>query len=414
MNNIITNIPNRGDIAVGNLLTKKVEFIKFATFVLSELDTSRYEIEGVVVKRNGKKVLIAHNTRRDSKTWCSRYQWKLTGYTTDGTDRTGVISIRDNSSASANTDYTVSYNASTYAELVAQLNTFFADTTNPVFQTQDWYAFLEEDGIKLQCNYTFWQQDSYNTGKTGFTFTKNTMADVDALANMRRNHGGAGGEGSISNMARAISYFRADISSSTYNPTSVLTSIKTTYPVCLPAYLGTSQHRQTDCCAILRNTYGQGEAGWLKYLESCRPVVPTDYGNMGIRNGLELTNILAAKTYTSSTKTNEPMCLAAKYCADTETQCLPKGKWHLPTPEEVYHILDGVEYGTNNSRNADILNAALYKAGGNAINNGSGLWSCSRSYSSIAWHAYGSIGFFYRYYFCYTYSCVPVSLYKIA
>ena len=97
--------------------------------------------------------------------------------------------------------------------------------------------------------------------------------------------GGTGGEGAISSWPIALAYFRADNSSTTYNPSSDVTDIKRGYPICLPGYLGTSTY-QSDHCAALRAVYGEGEAGWLKFMESCLPVVPSDFGNMGMDFGM--------------------------------------------------------------------------------------------------------------------------------
>ena len=223
---IFTNLPEKGDAAVGNLLTGKVEFIKGDSYEASLLDLAAYEKVGAVVRRQGKAVTICGLTQATKK-WSDRYSWKLTGYTLDGTDRTGVLSIRESSDSwAANHDYTVAYNASTVADLVTQLNAFFADNTNTVFQTQDWYAETDGENITLTLAYTDYRQASYNTGKTGFTLTANFLPDVVAHANVRRKNGYNGGEGAIHSYYRALAYFRQDLSSATYNPNTEVTSKK--------------------------------------------------------------------------------------------------------------------------------------------------------------------------------------------
>ena len=55
-----------------------------------------------------------------------RWLVKLTGFTLDGTDRTGTLSVRIASDEwAANHDYVISYNASTVESFVAQLNAYF-------------------------------------------------------------------------------------------------------------------------------------------------------------------------------------------------------------------------------------------------------------------------------------------------
>ena len=392
---ILTNNPRRGDAALGVLGSNKVVFATNESMMSAALDTSKYEYLGPVLKRKGNDVLYAYHTNT-GKVWCERYSFKLTGYTLDGAAHSGVLSIREASDSwAANHDYTVNYSASTVDEMVQWLNTFFLNTANPVFQTQDWYAQKEsDDSITLHFAYTSWQQASYNTGKTGFTLTANLMPDVVALANIRRKNGAVGGEGVISSWERALAYFRNDNSSTTYNPSSDVTDVKRGYPICLPGYLGTSQY-QSDHCAALRAIYGEGEAGWLKFMQSCLPVLPSDWGNMGIRDGKARTQVLASKTYVSHKKTTAtPLCPAAFYCADIATSTQPKGTFHLPTTEEVYDILDGIKYGTNASRNADIVNALQNRMNKSAISNGSYLWSCCRNNALGAWFAGGFGGFF--------------------
>ena len=149
-------------------------------------------------------------------------------------------------------------------------------------------------------------------------------------------------------------------------------------------------------------------------MASCRPVRYTDFGNMGMTDGLERTKLLASKTYSSLTKSESPLCQAASYCYNTETVCIPKGNWFLGTTRDIDELLDGIHYGTNGSRTADPLNATLYKLGGSAISNGSYVWSCLRYSSSYAWLAVGGGGFFYDGHMYYSHLAVPLSLYKLA
>ena len=409
---IFTNIPRRGDICLGRLSDNKVLFARLDSITaLSDIPASTYEINGVVADvRDGESLVVyKQNT---SKIWAERYYFKLTGYTLDGAEHCGVISVRQASDNwAANHDYTFTYTASTLDDFVSQLNTWFA-STEP-FNTQGWYAEEGDGFVNMNFQYTSWQQTSYNAGKSGFTMTANLLPEYSALANIRRKNGFAGGEGVISNMYRALTYFRNDNSSTTYNPNADVTNVKRSYPICLPGYLGTSQY-QSDHCAFLRSVYGEGEAGWKKFMESCLPVVPTDWGNMGMRDGLARTSYLAVQTYNSSTVTGGVLCPAAKYCYDTATTTLPLGNWHLPTIDEVYRVLDGIKYNSEGSdRNLDILNKALNLIGGSAISNGSYVWSCLRGSAYGAWGAYGHHGFFGSGGMYFTYLAVPVSLYKL-
>lgn len=404
---VLTNKPKRGDAVLGVLATGKLAYATHESMMNNVLDTTVYEYIGPVLERRGSKVLYAYRTS-SSEQMAARYSFKLTGYTTDGTDRTGTLRIY--TAASTTADYEVAYNASTVDELVTQLNTFFLDTTNPVFQTQDWYAQKNaDDSITLHFAWTFNDQRSCS-GRNGFTLTSNLYPDWKNLASFRRVNG-AVGSGALSSLYKTLAYFRTDRSD--YSPSTDVTSIARG-PVCLPAYLGTSQY-QSDHCALLRSVFGEGEAGWVKFMQSCLPVLPSDWGCNGVKDGKARTQYLASQMYTShKVSENTPICSAAAYCANVETAVLPKGTFWLPTPAEVVTMLSDVRYNTVASRNADIVNELQNRMGYSAISCGSTYWTCVRYSASFAWYASGSYGVFNYGYMLYRYVAVPVSLAELA
>lgn len=402
--NVFTKYPLWGDAVVGNLTTKKVQFIKADTFVPSAL-SSAYEMIGAVGGVYGRKVLVCYKNNV-AKMWCSRIEWKLTGYTLDGTDRTGVISYRETSSATANTDVTISYNATTIEGLVANLNTAFVSGT---FATQNWYAYVQNGVVRIGCDWSFWAQNS-NTAKNGFTFSLDILPGVTSSTAFLRKNGVRSGEGAGFNEDRLYAYSKNDTSSTTYNPASDVTSVKTTYPVCLPAYLGTSQY-QSDHCAFLRSFYGEGEEGFKKYLKAQMAVDNTHYGVSGIDDAPERTKALAAFKYSLADGVEKPICPAADYCINTATEVIKD--WFLPSPAHLLSILKPVKYGTNGSRNADNLNKVLWAMGGDYISNGRSCWSSFRYGTHGAWVTSGGGGFFgYGHAYC-GFQALPVSLIDI-
>ena len=409
MKNQFVIYPKKGDIWVCNRISREDEYIVRESYDATALDLAIYDIIGVVGERNGDDILGVFKQNASNK-WLNRWSWKLTGFTLDGTDRSGVLSIREaTDSWAANVDYEIAYNASDKASLVSQLNTYFGANLT----TQDWYAELKGEDIIVSCDCLSWQQQSYNAGKTGFTLTQYSLPETTALANITRRHGGTGGEGVISSWDRALAYFRADNSSTSYNPNTDVTSIKRNYPICLPGYLGTSQH-QSDHCALLRSTYGEGEQGWLKFMASCLPVRPTDFGNMGQKFGEELGAKIGPQRFSTLAKTNQPVSPAFNYAYEAHTDTKPKGFFCMPTVDDLTAILDGLHYGTNSNRNSDPINDGLQRINGSAISNGSGLWSCCRSSSYYAWSASGGGGFFGSYGCLYSSNgVVPVAHLKV-
>ena len=404
------SIPKRGDYCIKKIEDKSVHYIDIDSIAsISDIDDG-YELVGIVCGYINGEVLVVRNPVSHDDTWCDILQYVLTGYTLDGTDQSGVLSIRDNSTATSNTDYTIPYNATTKEELVEQLNIFFSN--NDAFKNQGFYASIDDDKVIVHYHFIFNNQSYYIVGKNGFTLTQNTIPDIIASEIFRRKNGVQLGDGVISNMERALVYFRDDNSNSAYNPTNVVTSVKVTSPICLPGYLGISSYRDGDKCEFLRAVYGEGEEGWKRFMNSFLPVYPTDCGIINT-TGKELTKVLASKRYNDLDKVDEPMCKAAYYCYSMTSTTIDEGEFWLPGVQELSIILDGIKYGTVNDRNADIVNKALYKVGWASISNNAYYWSACRGSFRSGWYSYGNYGIFYYGYFFYRYACLAVSLYPL-
>ena len=336
-----------------------------------------------------------------SKTFASavmfeRWFVKLTGFTLDGTDRTGTLSVRESSDGwEVSHDYTVGYNADSAEALVAQLNTYFK--ANAPFTSQDWVAEADGDGnVTLHFSYVNYRQASYNTAKDGFAVTAATAPGWVATQRMLRRNGRRDGEGTIINQPRALTYFRNDNTSTTYNPASDVTTRKVSYPICLPGYLGTSQH-QSDHCAYLRGIYGEGEVGWLKFMEGFLPVRPSESGIYDeSRYGTEKGNTyyLAGITYTGQDGVEKYASPAARLAANLgyDHELLGQGEWVLPDIDHVFSIVGQLRYPTTHDRDADPVNSALKAIGAPALGNNGGVWSCSRCYPDGGWFAFGLYG----------------------
>lgn len=369
------------------------------------------------------KIAIVHKANA-SKAWSQIYSYRLTGYTLDGTDRTGVLSIREASNSwASNVDYEVAYNADNLDDFIDQLNEFFQDTTNPAFQAQNWRAIKNGEAVDLVFLYTSWQQANYDTGKTGFSLSANLLPDILATSAMLRKNGQRSGDGAISNWDRALAYYRNDNGTSSYQggrTSDQGSNIKQTYPINLPTWLGTSTQNPGDFCAGLRAIYGEGEAGWLKFMATCLPLIPTQYGIMGDKKtyGDSKTNTykMAGKTFEKQDGTTVPSFPAADYCAAVtyNHDLLSRGNWVLPDAELVSSILKTIKYGTSASRTADPVNRALLAIGGSAISNGSSVWSSSRNSAYGAWYALGGYGYFYHYSLCNSYLALPVVLLDVS
>lgn len=417
--NVIVDIRSAktGSIAVldGN---HALHFVSVETFSSASF-MSNFEVVGVV------RIGVDHPSYRGKvaimykapagKLLSIIYQYRLTGFTCDGTARTGTLSIREASdSLAANHDYTISYNAANELALVGQLNTYF--NANEPFKTQGWVAKLNDDNtIDLLFKFTDWRQAGYNTGKAGFALSANLFSEWIATTAMLRANGQRSGEGTITNWSRALAYFRNDNSSTTHNPSKDVTSVKVTYPICLPGYLGTSQY-QSDHCAYLRSVYGEGEHGWLKFMASFLPVRPTEYGSNGDKakygDARKNTYYLASQKYVDADGNTQPASPAADFAANIafDHELLKKGQWVMPDSDLLFDTTVGIEYPTTNNRDADVINRALKAIGAPAFGNDSNVWSCSRYNASGCWCAGGNSGYAGNYALSSSFLVVPLVL----
>lgn len=232
------------------------------------------------------------------------------------------------------------------------------------------------------------------------------MPEIVSHASIRRKHGGNTSDGAISSMARALIFYHGDNGAESYNGgrTTEQTSIKQAYPINLPTWLGTSTKNPGDFCAPLRATYGEGEEGWKRFMKSCLPVTPTDYGDMGVHDGKPICKPLAQITGRKMSSSDivslmTPFARAYNLMGNT----FSNGDFWIPTVEEIAVILEGENTST------DPLNLGLAAIGGSTVLNSAGLWSCLRYSANGAWVADGYLSFFGGYVLYGSYRVVPVS-----
>ena len=372
--------------------THALRFISVDTFSSASF-MSDFEIVGVVVigvdhpSFRGQIAIMYPTTQSNQMTTIC--QWKLTGYTLDGTDRTGTLSILEASDKwAANHDYVISYNATDENTLINQLNTYFK--SNEPFKTQKWSAYIDEDNaINLVCNFDIYSQPIRNKGTEGFILTNNVLSGWIGGGSILMMNGYRTNNSAIANWTRALNYFKND--NTRYNPSQNVTTTKLQDPICLPAYLGTSQY-QSDHCAYLRSVYGDGEEGWLKFMQSFLPLRPAEYGIIGDKakygDARRNTYYLASQKYVDVDGNTHPTSPAANFAANIafDHELLKKGQWVMPDADLLFDVIGGIKYPTINDRNADVINRALNAIGAPAFGNINYIWSCSRNTVPFCWY----------------------------
>ena len=399
---------------------KAIHFVATSTFNKTTFPAS-YEIFGIVAigvdhpDFRGEVAVMSHQFT--GAPLSTRYYFKLSGYTIDGAEHTGVLSIRSASDNwAANQDYTITYKADNIVALVSQLNAYFK--ANEPFVAQDWVAIADTNGdVLLHFKYTAWQQAAYNTAKSGFSVVSATAPQWKSTSRMFRMNGQRNGEGTITNMPRALAYFREDKSTTAYNPATDVTTAKLSYPICLPGYLGKSKY-QSDHCAYLRGIYGEGEEGWLKFMLSFLPVLPSEYGIFDDSTyGTEKQNTyyLASLKYVGQDGEEKYVSPAARLAAERGFghELLKRGEWVIGKMSRIFSIVGQLRYPTTPDKFADKVNAALAAIGAPALGNNSYVWSCSRNGEYGGWVASGNNGFAGNNGLCSSGLAVPLVLLKV-
>ncbi len=400
---------------------KSIRFIATSTFNKTTFPES-YEIFGVVA------IGVDHPDFRGEVTVMSqqfapaalstRNFFKLSGYTLDGAEHTGVLSIRSASDNwAANQDYTITYKADNIVALVSQLNAYFK--SNEPFVAQDWVAIADTNGdVLLHFKYTTRLQ-SYNTAKSGFSIVEANALQWKPTLRMLRMNGQRNREGTITNMPRALAYFREDNNDAVnYNPNTDVSTTKLIFPICLPGYLGKSKY-QSDHCAYLRGIYGEGEEGWLKFMRSFLPVLPSEYGIFDDSTyGTEKQNTyyLSGLKYVGQDGVEKYVSPIARLAAERGFghELLKRGEWVIGKMSRIFSIVGQLRYPTTPNKFADKVNAALAAIGAPALGNNLNIWTCSRFDRDKCWSVNGSGGFAYYGFLHDLYLGIPIVLLKVS
>ena len=418
---VLTKTPERGDIGVLDA-EKKLRFITFDSFKLSALPEG-WTVVAPVEWRRGRKVKM--NRVLGNYKWAKYFLWNVTGFTADGAEHAFSFKV-----TVSNVAYTCSgnYSGTDIDEVAASMNEIVSVFD---FGGQKYHVYVRDGKLILS-------HDTYASylavTATGVTVTAWVGSELAASTATARYNGAKTGEGSVINLDRALIYFRADLSSATYNPTSEVTSIARTYPVCLPAYLGTSANRkdgdiQLDYCSFLRAYYGEGEEGWIKHVKDCMALFPSTYGvfNSAVYGeGKKNTYLLAGQRAEDHDGNDDELYPAFDAVAafDLGADGFRAGDWYIPKLGELVELKRGITYpaiyvkGTGSvnvaAKDADILSRAYDKANLTQLANNSNAWASTRYSTSSAWGFLGSYGVAVSYVFYLAFQAVASVLYELS
>ena len=383
--NVVTKSPKVGDIVCYDE-NRKVKFIALDTFHAGTFPAA-WETVGVVVLRKGNQVTIC-SKYNESKKFMEVYPYIVTGYQLDGSEHTAQLRLHGKPSTT--TYYEFKYTANSDSEFVTQLKQFL--TANG---ETDWSAYLMDGKVYLQ--YDNYESPEYYTSAityaAGLMLTAKVTTDYPAqpVFRMRSDTLGFG----IWNARRAKEYFRSDLQFSDYNPSSNVSNVPS-YPVCYPAFCGTSQY-QEDHCLYLRQRYCKDPnhptvAEWEKYIDDLTHIIPYSLGGHASkwRDGKVLSDKIKDVEYQATAGIRKKLYSGIDYCSQ-----FFDGKGYMPSVTEFIECFRNVTYGLAGVTRdkADEINRSLFKMGGSSIGSNISRAVMARIYSNTCLVAGGSGGF---------------------
>ena len=397
--NVVTANPKVGDVVCYDE-NRKVRFIALDTFEAGTFPVA-WETVGVVVLRKGNKVTIC-SKYNESKKFMEVYPYIVGGYTLDGSEHTAQLRLHGR--PGTDTWYEFRYTASTDSEFVAQLKQFLTDNGET-----DWSAYQMDGKVYLQYdNYT--SIEWYNvscTQATGLTLTAKVTADMPEFHPDFWRKCGNRGLGVWHTEKAKLSY-KSDSDMAAFNPSSDISSVPS-YPVCWPAFAGTSQY-QDDHCHWLRQKYCKDPDNpkieeWERYIDSLTHLIPYEIGGHApkFRDGKTLSDMVKNVEYQAADGIRRKLYQGIDWCTRVF-----EGNGYMPSLSEFVEAFGNIIYGLTGVLGAesDPVNRSLNSIGGYSV-------SCMKTYhtairsGSYCVHVACSSGIIDNYYFHYSLTCVP-------
>ena len=422
--NVIVDKPKRGDVMC--VKDGQVVWIDGLSINPEQL-SSEIEPVGICLKIKGNKALVRYREEKSFR-WSAGERLELpnSSIMNDGAEHTLQITLN----GKVNSNPFV-YTASTRAEFVEKLNTWFLandtnysaelvelDTDKPAVDTSD-----VKDG------------DSYrNRIVVNARFTKNNSNTINIK-------GIGAGTRAIGKHIKAVNYYYINngftrnneggccrakyydyIQSSQKAPTGPMTNVNI---VTGGMFSGKCPARLVDFtdnqkCQILRDNF----ANYNEYLESMLAKFPCGKGGLitEFPSGKENTYKLSDCTFLDNAKGEQsPLYLAANWAASISLNApkLGKGNWWLPSSAEITEIMRDITYDTSFwETNPDIINRVIAKltsisnSGWSMLSASTYRWASSRYGQNSAYLYSGPYGFLYNGSFYYGNTVAPITLYE--
>ena len=356
--NVVTTQPKVGDIVCYDE-NRRLRFIELDSYREGTLPAA-WETAGLVVIREGDAVTVMSKELK-LLPWCPICLYLVSGFTLDGEEH--VTTVKRNS----DTVTDIAYSGTTLSEVAEDLKAGFAAVAEEFpFDL----VFAVEDAAVRITDYSGLSRNSLSfSGLTTRTpIREMSLYDKRGYPGLAVVADGYVTSG-VPNVAAAVDYFKEDINNSRYNPSADMTRYGD-YPICWPAFAGTSQY-QSDHCLWLRQRYCADPAHpkveeWEEYIDDLVPKSPWMTGAFAprYRDGAVFSAALKDVTYQAKDGSRKPLYPAV----NTASELLDGG--YIPTQYEFYEMFRNVTYGLSDitSTTADTINRSLHAIGGNEIN----------------------------------------------
>lgn len=381
--NVLVTQPKVGDALVLDE-NGDIKFIALDTFVNSSFPSGWTKV-GVVYEVLGKKVKYVAHTNLGGIKYSAVWRLKITGYTLDGTDRSGVLTTYNNSGTA--TTLTFNYNASTKEDFVSQFNTW-ASTSGNDPNNRSYYMYIDDDeNIEfVEGNYTTYRQhsDGFSSGLSSSTNVALEIPDITWNLDM-------------------------DGYSRIYNTVNI-GAIKRWGGRTLSSAEAVGTNNIPISQASFNGDYGVNYraiySSYDEYLEHNCTKIPVNRGVCSWRDvGRQYTYALANLTYQTKTGDTAYMYTAPHSVSTfgySANENVAPGTWYIPDVEEMVTLMRPITVGNSGISSVsqyDPVNRTIYAMGGSTISTNAGRWCSCRYNSYYMWfyvsYGYLSYNFFY-------------------
>lgn len=357
--NVVTTQPKVGDIVCYDE-NRRLRFIELDSYREGTLPAA-WETAGLVVIREGDAVTVMSKELK-SLPWRPICIYLVSGFTLDGEEH--VTTVKRYS----NTVTDITYSGTTLSEVAEDLKAGFAAVAEEF--PFDLAFAVEGETVRI----TDYSGLSYNALSFSGLSTRTPIKEMSLYD--RRGYPGlsvvADGyvTSGVPNVAAAVDYFKEDINDSRCNPSADMTRYGD-YPICWPAFAGTSKY-QSDHCLWLRQRHCKDPENptfeeWKSYIAG-QKIVAAMYNGTAPEwrreTAKESVEELKDLTYTDAEGETRPLFPAARAAA-----LAFDGRGYVPSQLEISEAFGDVNYGIGGvvPEDYDPITRALLAVNGRAL-----------------------------------------------